>query len=625
MAFGGMLRRVLQIIFKCCCCCFSKKDTQDTDHHEINEVFHKGKDKGRLRRKKKHKSIAQEDNIDVSGSQSNVTLCINYTENNLNRINIQHFGKKHFEICNLEKVDGSKSKKINGHKLSLNQLRDSGRWSTTEDENDSDNEERTHELTSLSSTSAGKQNDICIKSKKNRHQHQLSNGSEVVDGRIRKSNETEHPPPQSPLQYLSLTTFSDSAKYNIDTDSIENHEYQYVLLNTEEKLNKFCSSPCGETINQPSSTISGDCTLIAERSLDHQNTDNCFYNPQPLADISTNKNLPKLEVINQKPCDFFDAGGKREGEENFVKLKTQPPVYSTDTLKNALEKLFDFTTLLSPAKINDLLKDPQQFTSFQHDNSNVQTYIMEMDTECRNIPESTPLVVEEIISQQHNENENVSPHGFLINYESEESLIRGERYNSEKPGAVTTSEKHQPGIEVVNYNDSIPPETQNLERVAMKQSSLKEPDYDIVSNQTNLIPKISTRRNRSHISYKERNKQAAKLYRENKKKEREVQTMLENLRKEADSAKQQSHHLEKSLDFNANLFVDEWMKRAKDEDHAVNIFSDLVKDHLQNIVTQQSTNHEAAEIALFRDWIMPKLKRKHPVVYKRVQALWVCN
>ena len=533
MAFGAMLRRVLQIIFKCCCCCFSRKDTQDTENHEINEVGIG------LGKQKNQKSTAKENDIDIEKE--------------------------------LEKADFSQDHQII---FSLNQLRDGGGWSTTEDEDGSVNDERTaDERTSLRSKS---------KSKKNRNR-QLSSGTAVPDGKFKLSKkEKKHIRNASQLpKHRSSTNFKDFDEDNVDIYSDKKDEY-FGLLNTEEKLVKFCSSPCGETINQTSSTISGDCTLIAERSLDHHNTDNCFYNQQPLEGTYTHKSnviypeeretfdapgypqslegicTDATNVIYPEGHETFDALGNEENE--FVEMEIQPPCN--------IANLDGLTTLWSPNKNNDLENDPQQVI-IPYGKTNV------LDIACRDIPEPTSTVEEEIIF-----NENVSP--------LEECLILDDLYNFDIIAKI-----NQPEIEAVDDSDPIP-------------SSL-------------------FRRNRSDIPYKERNRQAAKLYRENKNKEKELKAQLAIKEKEVELTKQKSQNLEKSCDGNTDVFVDACMERAENEDQAVNIFSNLVMAHLQNVITRESTDDKAAEIALYRDRIMPTLKRKYPNVYTRVQLLWVGN
>ena len=144
------------------------------------------------------------------------------------------------------------------------------------------------------------------------------------------------------------------------------------------------------------------------------------------------------------------------------------------------------------------------------------------------------------------------------------------------------------------------------------------------SGEANLNEDVTSspkfQRKRSEIPLKDRNKLAAKKYREKKK---HLQETLKNLQKGTSVTKQKYNKMKTALDSSAVHYVDALMGRAEDKNQAVQLILDLVKDHLRSVSIRKSPDDETAEINLFRHRIMPVLCTKYPEVYTRVEALWM--
>ena len=131
-------------------------------------------------------------------------------------------------------------------------------------------------------------------------------------------------------------------------------------------------------------------------------------------------------------------------------------------------------------------------------------------------------------------------------------------------------------------------------------------------------PVKKANRQRSDVPYKERNRLAARKYRSRIK---EVSKILHQVKSELNDTERQVEKKEKLIASGVPDFINKLIGGCENEDQAVERIYDLVLSHLSNVENNRSIDLEG-EKALFKDHIMPTLKENYLSIYERVMGMY---
>ena len=333
-------------------------------------------------------------------------------------------------------------------------------------------------------------------------------------------------------------------------------------------------------------------------------------------------------------------------------IADEMPDYPTDTKRSAGEKLGHFASFEDNGAYNVSSQYFYQDSMFDlGDHSSCESVeVTKVLSTCNNFMLFSDASTGMMPVVDENENEHLLPSVYgekdclkewveeelqMELYHSKEFSLSSNKAGNEK-AADNDKEKLRGGIDI---KGSLMQMTllrkdgkKSFDVIETKKVVEKTERFDGRKTQNPSAIKARKPRKRSEVSYKERNRIAAREYRLRKKKKvaedgillKEIKIRQEAVQKQFDVTKRRGDELQQLLDSNVALYLENLINGSihNDEEQKAEIMFSLIKGHLSNIQHNRSLDEEA-EINLFRNSIMPVLRARYPSLYRRVEELWM--
>ena len=500
----------------------------------------------------------------TDATENNVALCINYTVNNFEQVNFRHFD--YDKTC--------------PRKLSRDG--DGG------DDNDDEDE-------SLMSYHHKKESRALKGSTK-------KPGFDTVDHGGKKSRRHSPATEENIFPTVGEIIVGGAVGSEWSSDAIRSESFEDILNDVTEIGSRLDSEPCDRLSFKDASRAVGESLVLEYGQLsdvpqkgESQETDNLILTEELLIEFCS-----RDDSKNISSCD-------KSTSEKMADPVSYIPHYPTDTNEMASKKLSLYGT--------------------------------------DDVPQYRPILELEHANKFPFLNDYTVPHGFENPYNDflwsnsvsvYPSTMRVENKNPVKEEECSTKMEFYQSTYVSPSNMAVVDEELTLAdneslkvkldcKESMKSLDIEEKIVEKLITKESVKAKNPSRRQRSEMPYRERNRQAAQKYRLKKKEEdkvlKDVTKILHTIENEVDDTKRKVDGLEEVLGLGVLFFVRKLIEGSENEEQAAEKIFSLTHSHLSNIQHNQSLDVEA-ETTLFRDRIMPVLNERYPDLNHRVMKLW---
>ena len=608
----SLFGRILQSIIRCFC--FFRKDNDIEIKHDTNDT----------------KEETSE--LNTTSENQNVTLCINYTVNNIGNVNVQHFSGG-VRKSKLGYRDGEETKRLKY---------DNSLYDTDDDDDhhhhhlyDDDDDD---DFLALPRRYHGKQDTKAIggsatKPGKDvadhgRRHHSMLNDTDVessdrpttaiAEGSNERDIYSLHPLEIRPIQNNSIQFESDTNERDTN-DIFHSQEFKDILEqvkiigtrnNEDDDANQ---TGAFVSIHKP---IQYD--VVQTGSVPSRTNDNFSLQPtiakkgqfEENNGCSTGLIMTEEALFNicEDPSENITLWEKQTNGSTGPLCTIQ---YNTEKL--SVEELIPYATGKSP--VEEQIRYPvtsyssnEEPKSDSHSNVDKLSYLYSgssilYDNTANGIQKTE--VVACLPSQQHH----------IIQTQHYVHNIQEEADHDDDDDRMEICENEEEITETIP-EDSIE-NVPSLEVAPAPENFGSDPGFPEEPN-FEKEPVKKANRQRSDVPYKERNRLAARKYRSRIK---EVSKILRQVKSELNDTERQVEKKKKLIASGVPDFINKLIGGCENEDQAVVRIYDLILSHLSNVDNNRSIDLEG-EKALFKDHIMPTLKENYLSIYERVMGMY---